>query len=86
VPTGYPHYGSGVGGPVGDWTWLRIVRHVAAGADYYTAYTSIDGTNWDRAETWRDNLGSNEKIALASMGGPGGFKSTFDYVHVYRLK
>jgi arabinan endo-1,5-alpha-L-arabinosidase len=86
VPTGYPHYGSGVGGPVGNWTWLRIVRHVAAGVGYYTAYTSIDGTNWDRAETWRHNLGANEKIALASMGGPGGFTSTFDYVHVYRVK
>jgi arabinan endo-1,5-alpha-L-arabinosidase len=86
VPAGYPHYGNGVGGPVGEKTWLRIVRHVSAGADYYTAYTSIDGVHWDRAETWRHNLGSNEKIALASMGGPGGFTSTFDYVHVYQVK
>ncbi len=85
VPAGYPHYGNGVGGPVGDKTWLRIVRHVAVGQDYYTAYTSIDGTHWDRAQTWRHNLGADEKIALASMAGPGDFVSTFDYVHVYRL-
>jgi arabinan endo-1,5-alpha-L-arabinosidase len=87
VPDGYPHYGNGVGGPVGEKTWLRIVRHVAAGADYYTAYTSIDGTHWDRAQTWRHNLGSHEKIALASMGAqdPVPFTSTFDYVHVYRV-
>ena len=50
--------------------FCTYVVEVAAVADYYTAYTSIDGTNWDRAETWRQNLGSNEKIALASMGGP----------------
>jgi arabinan endo-1,5-alpha-L-arabinosidase len=85
VPTGYPHYGNGVGGPVGDKTWLRIVRHVASGQDYYTAYTSIDGVHWDRAQSWRHDLGPNEKIALVSMGGPGDFISTFDYVHVYRV-
>jgi arabinan endo-1,5-alpha-L-arabinosidase len=85
VPAGYPHYGNGVGGPVGAKTWLRILRHVAAGEDYYTAFTSIDGKNWDRALTWRHALGANEKIALVSMGGAGDFTSTFDYVHVYRV-
>jgi arabinan endo-1,5-alpha-L-arabinosidase len=85
VPAGWPHYGNGVGGPVGEKTWLRIVRHVAPGQDYYTAYTSIDGRHWDRAQTWRQDLGPQEKIALVSMGGPGDFVSTFDYVHVYRV-
>jgi len=86
VPAGYPHYGNGVDGPVADWTYLRIVRQIHGSTDYYTAYTSIDGTQWDHGPTWTRPLAGAGKIALVSMGGPGGFYSLFDYVHVYRLR
>jgi arabinan endo-1,5-alpha-L-arabinosidase len=79
-PAGYPNYGNTVVGPVGDWTYLRIVRH----GDDYTAFTSLDGKHWDRGGTWNHDLGANPRIGLVSMGA-GGFTSTFDYVRVSRV-
>lgn len=78
VRAGYPSYGNGVVGPVGDSTYLRIVH---TGTDQYTAYTSLDGAHWDRGDTWTHDLGPNARIGLISLGGSG-FTSTFDYVHV----
>jgi arabinan endo-1,5-alpha-L-arabinosidase len=79
-PAGYPNYGNTVVGPVGDWAYLRIVRH----GDNYTAFTSLDGQHWDRGGTWTHDLGANPRIGLVSMGA-GGFTSTFDYVRVSRV-
>jgi arabinan endo-1,5-alpha-L-arabinosidase len=79
-PPGYPHYGNTVVGPVGDWTYLRVVRR----GDNYTAFTSLDGEHWDKGGTWTHDLGSDAKIGLVSMGAAG-FTSTFDYVRVAAL-
>ena len=85
VADGYPTYGNGVVGPVGESTWLRIVKKSGAKLDRYTAYSSIDGRRWDRGGTWTHALGSTAKIGLVSMGGSG-FTSTFDYVRVSAVK
>jgi arabinan endo-1,5-alpha-L-arabinosidase len=79
-PTGFPNYGNTVVGPVGDWTYLRIV----ACHDSYTAYTSLDGRHWDHGGTWRHDLGRDARIGLVSMGAAG-FTSTFAYVRVRGL-
>jgi arabinan endo-1,5-alpha-L-arabinosidase len=81
---GYPAYGNGVVGPVGDWTYLRIVKHTASGHEAYTAYTSLDGHHWDKGITWDHHLGATAKIGLISLGGSG-FTAKFAYVHVSRL-
>jgi arabinan endo-1,5-alpha-L-arabinosidase len=60
-------------------TWLRIVRR----GDRYTGYSSIDGRGWVRGATWTHTL-RDQKLALFSMGGPGGRVADFDYVRVYR--
>jgi arabinan endo-1,5-alpha-L-arabinosidase len=83
-PTGYPTYGNTVVGPVGDWTYLRIVHTSSGGQDQYTAYTSLDGRHWDHGGTWTADLGAQPRIGLISMGGAG-FTARFDYVHVSRL-
>ena len=45
VPAGYPNYGNAVVGPVGDWTYLRIVRHRGRSATPPTpAWTAGTGT------------------------------------------
>ena len=80
-----PYYGNGVVGPVGDWTYLRIVKHTASGQEAYTAYTSLDGHHWDKGITWTAALGSTARIGLISLGGPGDFTSTFQYVKVSHL-
>lgn len=82
APAGYPTYGNSVVGPVGDWTWLRLVHRRGVNGDTYTAYTSLDGVSWDRGATWR--LDGPVRIGLVSMGGTG-FTTTFDWVHVSRL-
>lgn len=82
---GYPTYGNGVEGPVGDSVYLRIVRQHAPTADRYTAYTSPDGRRWDKGGTWTQTAASHTKIGLISMGGTG-FTSTFDYVRVSTLR
>jgi arabinan endo-1,5-alpha-L-arabinosidase len=84
VPAGYPHYGNGVVGPVGDYTYLRIVHRRVGTTDRYTSYSSLDGKRWDHGGTWTADLGSHPQIGLISMGGSG-FTSTFDYVHVRTL-
>lgn len=88
VPAGYPRYGNTVVGPPAEWTYLRVVKHVAASPyaeDTYTAYTSQDGENWVRGATWTHNLGANERIGLVAMGGSG-FVANFDYLRMYELK
>jgi arabinan endo-1,5-alpha-L-arabinosidase len=67
---------------VGDWTWLRLVHRRGVNGDTYTAYTSLDGTTWDRGATWR--LDGAVRIGLVSMGGSG-FTTTFDWVRVSRF-
>ena len=84
VPAGYPRYGNTVVGAPGEWTYLRIVKRTSSGAQLYTAYTSTDGLHWVRGGTWTHQLGSNVRIGLVSMGGPG-FTANFDYVHMYEL-
>jgi arabinan endo-1,5-alpha-L-arabinosidase len=83
VPTGYPRYGNTVVGPPGEWTYLRIVKEMRGGEEQYRAYTSRDGTVWERGGVWTHNLG-DAQIGLVSMGGSG-FTAEFDYVRVYRL-
>jgi arabinan endo-1,5-alpha-L-arabinosidase len=85
VPSGYPRYGNTVVGPPGDWTWLRIAASQQGGEEQYTAYTSRDGSIWERGGTWTHNLGQAARIGLVSMGGSG-FTANFDYVHVYGLQ
>jgi arabinan endo-1,5-alpha-L-arabinosidase len=81
VPAGYPTYGNGVVGPVGDSVYLRIVRR----GERYTAYTSLNGSRWDKGGTWTQSSTSHTKIGLISMGGAG-FTSTFDYVRVNAVR
>jgi arabinan endo-1,5-alpha-L-arabinosidase len=85
VPDGYPTYGNTVVGPVGRWTYLRIVHRRAAGEDAYTAFTSLDGRHWDQGGTWTHSFGSDPKIGLVSMGGSG-FVSRFAYVRVSTVR
>jgi arabinan endo-1,5-alpha-L-arabinosidase len=84
VPTGYPRYGNTVVGPPNEWTYLRIVKRGHAGREDYSAYTSRDGTLWERGGTWTHQLGDGARIGLVSMGGAG-FTANFDYVRVYKL-
>jgi arabinan endo-1,5-alpha-L-arabinosidase len=85
VPSGYPSYGNGVVGPVGSSVYLRIERRQGSQQDRYTAYTSLDGTHWDKGGTWLQAGTSATRLGLISMGGAG-FTSDFDYVHVSALK
>jgi len=85
VQPGYPRYGNTVVGPPGDWAYLRIVSTQHAGEELYRAYTSRDGTTWERGGVWTHNLGNSARIGLVSMGGSG-FTAHFDYVHVYELE
>jgi len=87
VAAGYPSYGNGVVGPVGDWTYLRIVAHeVRKSNSYeYTAYTSLNGTSWDKGGTWDQSVSADSRIGLVSMGGDG-YETLFDYVHVTRVR
>ena len=67
------------------WTYLRIVKHEVGGQEAYTAYTSINGTAWDKGITWDHDLGPSAKIGLISLGGAG-FTAQFAYVHVSTLR
>jgi arabinan endo-1,5-alpha-L-arabinosidase len=87
--------------PPGEWTYLRIVRRTSgsdpgAAADPYggpqrfTAYTSIDGVDWEKGGTWTHRQLS--MIGLLSMGitdvasDPNRVQTAwFDYVRVYAL-
>jgi len=84
APAGFPDYGNGVVGPVGDSTYLRIVAHRGVSESAYTAYTSLDGHRWDKGDTWTQPTSDSTRIGLISMGGAG-FVSTFDYVKVRAL-
>lgn len=81
VPVGYPGYGNAVVGPVGNSTYLRIVKQ----GQRFTAYTSLHGTSWDKGGTWTQTTTSHTRIGLISMGGTG-FTSTFDYVRVSTVR
>lgn len=84
VPAGFPRYGSSVGGPPSDWTWLRIARRIVPGGETYTAYDSTDGVVWTRGSTWTHALGASVRIGLLSMGGAG-YHADFDHVRTYAL-
>lgn len=81
---GYPAYGNAVGGPVGEWTVLRLTRTHTAAENVYTATTSKDdGATWDTAGTWTTPLtATRPRLGLVSMAAAG-FTTTFDYVRVY---
>jgi arabinan endo-1,5-alpha-L-arabinosidase len=81
---GFPVYGSGVGGPPGRTTWLRIAKVAAGSEDRYVSYSSIDGVSFRRGATWSHTLGANAKIGLVAFGGSG-FNARFDHVRVYGL-
>jgi arabinan endo-1,5-alpha-L-arabinosidase len=84
VPAGYPRYGNTVVSAPGEWTYLRVVKRTNNDEEHYTAYTSRDGTTWNRGGTWTHRLGANARLGLVSMGGSG-FTAKFDYVRVYSL-
>lgn len=81
---GYPTYGNAVGGPVGEWTLLRLGRTHTATENVYRAWTSIDdGATWDEAGVWTAPLSvTPPRLGLVSMAAAG-FTTTFDYVRVY---
>ena len=83
---GDPVYGNTVGGPVGEQTYLRLVREHSDTENLYTAFTSLDGLSWDEAGTWTTPLDESAppRIGLVSMAGAG-FTTTFDYVRVFEL-
>lgn len=83
---GNPAYGNTVGGPVGEETFLRLVREHSDTENLYTAFTSLDGLSWDEAGTWTTPLEEAvaPRIALFSMAGAG-FTTSFDYVRVFEL-
>jgi arabinan endo-1,5-alpha-L-arabinosidase len=83
---GDPVYGNTVGGPVGEQTYLRLVREHSDTENLYAAFTSLDGSSWDEAGTWTTPLdeSATPRIGLVSMAGAG-FTTTFDYVRVFEL-
>jgi len=84
-PAGYPRYGETAGGPAAETLWLRVARRTVGQQEFFTAYSSRDGSYWSRAGTWTHNLGTGARIGLVSQAG-GGFVANFDYVRVYELK
>jgi arabinan endo-1,5-alpha-L-arabinosidase len=80
---GYPNFGTSVGAPPDETTWLRIAKVTVSGADHLVSYVSRDGTTWRRGAVWVDAIGPAQ-LALLSMSGAG-FTANFDYVHVYDL-
>jgi arabinan endo-1,5-alpha-L-arabinosidase len=81
---GLPMYGSSVGGPPGETTWLRIARVLTGGKEAYVSYSSHDGRNFARGAVWTHELGANAKLGLIALGGSG-FNARFDHVRVWRL-
>lgn len=65
--------------------WLRIVRKNVNGQQFYTAYSSNDGSTWIQGGTWIHSLGASEKICLYA-GNQAGYVAKFHYVHVSTLK
>jgi arabinan endo-1,5-alpha-L-arabinosidase len=84
-PARYPRYGETVGGPADETLWLRVARRTVGLEEYFTAYSSRDGTSWSRAGTWTHKLGTGARIGLVSQSGAG-FVAHFDYVRVFELK
>ena len=86
VPANFPTYGSAFVGTAAPTTWLRIVKRTGThGNERYTAYTSADGYNWTRGNTWLHHLGPNAQIGLSAQNAEG-LTVAFDYVHVTRLR
>ena len=81
---GFPAFGSGVGGPPGRTTWLRIAKVVRNGQETYVSYSSRDGVTFTRGASWDHELGPNAKIGLVAFGGSG-FTARFDHVRVRSL-
>ena len=81
---GFPAYGSGVSGPPGRVTWLRLAKIVRAGQERYVSYSSRDGLRWTRGGVWDHTLGDGARIGLVAFGGSG-FHARFDHVRVREL-
>jgi hypothetical protein len=62
-----------------------LARATSSCPTYHTAYASIDGSRWGPGLTWTRPSNGNGRIALVSMGAPGGFDSIVGYLRVYRL-
>jgi arabinan endo-1,5-alpha-L-arabinosidase len=84
VEPGYPRYGNTVVTAPGEWTYLRIARWERGDTVHYQAYTSRDGTNWNRGGVWNHDLDA-PAIGLVSMGGSG-FTAEFDYLRIHKLQ
>ena len=64
--------------------YLRIAKRTIDGQAAYTAYSSQDGTTWNRGTTWRHTL-TNERIGIAASNRAG-YTASFDYIHVSTLQ
>jgi len=77
IAAGYPLTGSTQVGPPGDWTWLRILKRFSGNEELYRAYTSDDGTTWERGGVWTHQRWDGLPITLAVVHGislpPGEF-------------
>lgn len=82
--SGFPAYGSGVGGPPARTTWLRIAKVLRGKEERYVSYSSLDGVTFTRGAVWSHTLGTNAKIGLVALGGSG-FTARFDHVRVYGI-
>jgi len=65
--------------------FFRLAKRTVDGTDWYTGYSSTDGTTWVRCGTWKHALGTSPSIGLYA-GNRAGFNATFDYIHVSTLK
>jgi arabinan endo-1,5-alpha-L-arabinosidase len=84
VEPGYPRYGNTVVTAPGEWTYLRIARWERGDTVHYQAYTSRDGTHWNRGGVWNHDLDA-PAMGLVSMGGSGS-TAEFDYVRIYKAQ
>jgi arabinan endo-1,5-alpha-L-arabinosidase len=80
----HPRYGNTLAGTPGATTWLRLDVHREEGQERYTAYSSQDGRSWVGGATWVHRLGSEARLGLVAMGGPG-HRATFVRVAVSTL-
>ncbi|MGI8867850.1 MAG: family 43 glycosylhydrolase [Mycobacteriales bacterium] len=87
-------FGSGVIGPPGDTTYLRIARSTVPGTgeQRFQAGSSTDGTTWRWGMAWTLPADAHVRIGLVSQGSSpavdaqyGKALAQFDYFHVSQL-